>query len=63
MRLTDDSIAAIRVPSGKSEVLIFDQDIAGFGVRVRRGGSVRFYFSVQTRQPAPPNDFSGRQRR
>ena len=47
MRLTDDSIASIRLPDNKSEILIFDQDIAGFGYRVRRGGAGRFVFQYK----------------
>jgi integrase len=47
VRLTDDSIASIRVPDDKNEVLIFDQDIAGFGYRIRRGGAGRFVFQYK----------------
>lgn len=38
MRLTDQSAAALEIPEGKSEVLIFDDALPGFGLRVRAGG-------------------------
>ena len=42
MTLTDATVAAIAVPEGKSEIIVFNSQLAGFGVRIRRGGSRRF---------------------
>ncbi len=47
MRITDQSIVKITVPDGKSEIVVFDDEIAGFGVRVRKGGSRRFLFQYK----------------
>ena len=38
MRLTKATIARYVLPEGKAEALIFDQDLPGFGLRVRAGG-------------------------
>jgi integrase len=46
MRLTDATVAALAVPDGKSEIIAFD-DMPGFGVRVRRGGSKRFIYQYK----------------
>jgi integrase len=47
MRLTDAAVTALKVPDGKSEIIAFDNTLAGFGVRVRRGGSKRFVFQYK----------------
>jgi integrase len=47
MRLTNTSVAAIAVPSGKSEIIVFDELIPGFGIRVRAGGSRRFIYQYK----------------
>jgi len=47
MRLTDAAVTALTVPDGKSEIIVFDSDLAGFGVRVRRGGSKRFVYQYK----------------
>ncbi|MFZ3352260.1 MAG: integrase arm-type DNA-binding domain-containing protein [Xanthobacteraceae bacterium] len=39
MRLTQKAIAALAVPKSKREAIFFDDDIAGFGLRLRAGGS------------------------
>jgi integrase len=39
MRFTKAAIDALAVPKGKSEVLAWDDDMPGFGCRVRAGGS------------------------
>ncbi|MFC1456638.1 tyrosine-type recombinase/integrase [Microvirga arabica] len=38
MRLTKPNIAALALPSGKSEFIIFDDALPGFGLRIRAGG-------------------------
>ena len=38
MRLTDANVARLKLPEGKSELLVFDDMLPGFGVRLRAGG-------------------------
>jgi integrase len=39
MKLTAKTIDTVQLPAGKSEHIVFDDEIAGFFVRVREGGS------------------------
>jgi Arm DNA-binding domain len=39
MKLNDKSIATLTLPAGKSELIEFDDDLPGFGIRLRAGGS------------------------
>jgi integrase len=39
MKLTQKTIAALTLPEGKTETIIFDDDLPGFGIRIRAGGS------------------------
>jgi integrase len=39
MRLTVKSAATVQLPPGKTDHVYFDDDIAGFGLRIREGGS------------------------
>jgi integrase len=47
MRLTDSTVAALKVPRGKSEIIAFDDSFPGFGVRIRNGGSRRFIYQYK----------------
>ena len=47
MRLTDAAVAELTVPEGKTEIIVFDDMLAGFGVRVRRGGSKRYVYQYK----------------
>ena len=38
MRLTRPNVARLAVPAGKTEIIVFDEALPGFGVRVRLGG-------------------------
>ncbi len=38
MRLTKGNLSKITLPAGKAEILIFDDDLKGFGLRIRAGG-------------------------
>ena len=38
MRLTRPNVARLAVPPGKTEIIVFDEALPGFGVRVRLGG-------------------------
>jgi integrase len=42
MKLTQASIEQLALPAGKSEAIIFDDDVPGFGLRLRAGGSRTF---------------------
>lgn len=42
LRLTKPAVAALALPPGKREVLFFDSELAGFGVKVSAGGSRRY---------------------
>ncbi|MGD9508346.1 MAG: tyrosine-type recombinase/integrase [Geminicoccaceae bacterium] len=39
MKLTKATVAKLAVPDGKSEAIFFDEDMPGFGLRLRAGGS------------------------
>jgi integrase len=38
MEFTKDTIAALSLPAGKSDLIQFDDDMPGFGIRLRAGG-------------------------
>jgi hypothetical protein len=38
MRLTKTNVARLTLPSGKSESIVFDNEVPGFGIRIRAGG-------------------------
>lgn len=38
MRLTRQSVSRLELPPGKAETIVFDDTLAGFGVRLRAGG-------------------------
>ena len=38
MRLTKLNINALKIPEGKSEIIVFDEQLPGFGIRLRAGG-------------------------
>jgi integrase len=38
MRLTRQNIVKLRLPVGKSETIVFDDTLSGFGLRIRAGG-------------------------
>ncbi len=42
MKLTKPSIERLTLPPGKSEAIFFDDDVPGFGLRLRAGGSRTF---------------------
>src|SRR5262249_53578919 len=39
MRLTDKMTASLALPPGSKDAVFWDDDIAGFGIRIREGGS------------------------
>src|SRR5436190_6406686 len=42
MKLTQASIDRLALPPGKSDLVVFDDDVPGFGLRLRAGGSRTF---------------------
>lgn len=55
MKLTKANIAKVAVPHGKSEVIVFDDDVLGWGLRVRTGGFGPLDFPISAgQQTAPP---------
>jgi integrase len=44
MRLTDKAVAPLSLPKHKREATFFDDDLAGFGVRLRTGGAARWVY-------------------
>jgi hypothetical protein len=46
MKIDAKTVDAIKLPAGRSEVIVYDDEIAGFGVRVREGGRV-FVFTYK----------------
>ena len=52
MRLDAKTVADLRRPPGKADTIIFDQDLAGFGLRLRQNGErLRKVWIVQYRPP------------
>jgi hypothetical protein len=38
MKLTKATVASLKLPQGKSEMIVFDEALPGFGLRIRSGG-------------------------
>jgi Arm DNA-binding domain len=47
MKLNKDSLAQVTLPPGKNEVVIFDDGVPGFGLRIRAGGSRVWIFQYR----------------
>jgi hypothetical protein len=47
MKLIKSNISKVVVPHGKSEHIEFDDDVPGFGLRVRAGGSATWIFQYR----------------
>ncbi|MGH6672344.1 MAG: tyrosine-type recombinase/integrase [Xanthobacteraceae bacterium] len=47
MKLTKDAVRAQTLPAGKSEAIFFDDDLPGFGLRLRERGSRSFVFQYK----------------
>jgi len=47
MRLTAKSIATIELPAGKSDHIVWDDDVPGFGLRMRAGGNRSYVFQFK----------------
>src|ERR1019366_4659922 len=47
MKLNSRNVKSEPLPAGKSEAIFFDDDLPGFGVRVREGGSRSYVFQYK----------------
>jgi integrase len=47
MKLTAKNVATIVLPEGKSEAIFFDENLGGFGCRIRQGGSRSWIFQFK----------------
>jgi integrase len=52
IKITKAAVERLKLPEGKSELLVFDEDLPGFGLRIRAGGKRTWVvqFRVGTRQ-------------
>ena len=47
MKLTQAAVATLKLPKGKSETITFDDDLPGFGLRMRAGGSCTWIYQYK----------------
>jgi integrase len=47
MKLTVGRVSGLRLPPGKKDHIAFDDDVPGFGIRLREGGSRSFVFQYK----------------
>jgi integrase len=47
MKLTATTLPSAKLPDGKSECIVFDDGLPGFGLRIREGGSRTFIYQYQ----------------
>ena len=47
MKFTIRSVESLKLPPGKSDLVVFDDMLAGFGLRLRAGGSRSWVFQYQ----------------
>jgi integrase len=47
MKFTSRAIAALRLPPGKDEVILFDDALGGFGLRLRSSGASRWVYQYK----------------
>jgi integrase len=52
MKFTTKSVAGLHLPKGKTDYVVFDDDLPGFGIRLREGGSRNwvFQYALGTKQ-------------
>ncbi len=41
MKLTQSNVTRVEIPGGKSEHIVFDETMPGFGLRIRAGDKVQ----------------------
>ena len=47
MKLTQKTVEGLALPEGKAEAIFFDEEIPGYGCRLRAGGSRRAIFQYK----------------
>ena len=47
-KITDKLVKSIKPPTGTHQLIVWDTDIKGFGVRVTEGGAATFIFNYRT---------------
>src|SRR5215472_4329364 len=47
MKLLQKTVPSLTLPAGKSEHIFFDDDLPGFGLRIRTGGSRNWIFQYK----------------
>ena len=47
MKLSHSTVGTLKLPRGKAEAIVFDDDIGGFGLRIRAGGSRTWIFEYK----------------
>jgi hypothetical protein len=47
MKLTATTVRTLKVPEGKSDAIFFDDDLPGFGLRLRAEGSRTFVYQYK----------------
>ena len=56
MKLTQPNVIKLKLPAGKADAIFFDDDIPGFGVRLRAGGTrtwiVQYRIAAKQRRQA-----------
>ena len=56
MKLKASNVDTIKLPAGKKDHIEFDDDLTGFGLRLREGGSRTYVCSIQDRNPTAAHD-------
>ena len=56
MKLTQTALAKLELPAGSTDKIFFDNDLPGFGVRIREGGSRKYVVHYRIGRPAPSHD-------
>ena len=47
MKFNKTNASQVELPAGKTEIVVFDDDVPGFGLRVRAGGSRMWVFQYR----------------
>jgi hypothetical protein len=59
MKLTQEAIGRLRLPAGKNEAIYFDDQLPGFGVRLRAAGSKKWSYNIESPPRAKGSPLSG----
>lgn len=50
MRLTNAAVEALKLPDGKARLMVYDDEVKGFGVRLSPGGSKMWFVQYRTQR-------------